>query len=345
EGEIGILIGAFGVASLLSRFIAGYLLRMQSERRIMLWGAVLFFCVYLSFTIFKPLWPFLVSRLLQGLAFACFDTAAIAYVIRIIPSENRSRAISYFLVASPLSSALVASVSVFILNQYGFTFLVLGCTGLSICTFLFCTRLKAEGTARQIESLSSGGTLFFERRIVAPAIFSFLFSFTWGGLLAFFPLYSISCGVTNPGWFFTSMAAVLILARLTGGSILDTWRKETILSLAILTSAAALLVLMYSSSLLMFVLVGMLWGIGAGIIPPVSMAYALEYSGTSDGTAVGTYQGFMDLGFGLGPIITGMIVPITGYRMMYLCLACVCLADLGYFQFYLNKRKTQRNVR
>ncbi|HEX2966547.1 MAG TPA: hypothetical protein VHO84_12225, partial [Syntrophorhabdaceae bacterium] len=47
EGEIGILIGAFGVASLLSRFIAGYLLRMQSERRIMLWGAVLFFCVYL----------------------------------------------------------------------------------------------------------------------------------------------------------------------------------------------------------------------------------------------------------------------------------------------------------
>lgn len=95
----------------------------------------------------------------------------------------------------------------------------------------------------------------------------------------------------------------------------------------------------------MFVLVGMLWGIGAGIIPPVSMAYALEYSGTSDGTAVGTYQGFMDLGFGLGPIITGMIVPITGYRMMYLCLACVCLADLGYFQFYLNKRKRQRNVR
>lgn len=192
-----------------------------------------------------------------------------------------------------------------------------------------------------MESLPKAGKFFFERRIVAPAILSFLFSFSWGGLMAFFPLYAIQCGVANPGWFFTAMAVVLILARLTGGKILDSWRKETVLPLVILTSAASLLLLIFSRNLPMFILVGMLWGIGGGFLPPVSMAYALEYAGTSDGTAVGTYQAFMDFGFGIGPIIAGIILPFTGYRILFLCLACICLIDLSYFQLYLRKKNLQ----
>jgi len=51
------------------------------------------------------------------------------------------------------------------------------------------------------------------------------------------------------------------------------------------------------------------------------MTYALEYAGSSGGTAVGTYQAFVDLGMALGPAITGIIVPHTGYRVIFLCLA------------------------
>ena len=38
EGEIGVLVGTYGVASLLSRFCAGGLLRKYPERLVMLWG-------------------------------------------------------------------------------------------------------------------------------------------------------------------------------------------------------------------------------------------------------------------------------------------------------------------
>jgi MFS family permease len=339
EGEIGLLVGVFGVASLLSRFIAGTLLRRYPEKLIMIWGAVSFILCYLTLILFKPFWPFFITRAFHGFAFACLDTAAISYVIRIIPLEHRPRAISYLLVASPLSSAFVASASVFVLNEYGFAFLLLGCTVLSVCALLFSLKIRTEKTARSIETPAAGSGLFFEPKILAPAILSFMFSFSWGGLGAFFPLYAIQCGVKNPGHFFMAMAIVLIVARLTGGRILDTYRKEKIIPIVILTSMAALLILAFSKTLPMFIFVGMLWGIGGGFFPPVSLAYALEYAGSSDGTAVGTYQAAMDSGFGLGPVATGLIIPLTGYPVMFLCLACICFLNVCYFQFYLRKSK------
>jgi predicted MFS family arabinose efflux permease len=67
------------------------------------------------------------------------------------------------------------------------------------------------------------------------------------------------------------------------------------------------------------------------------MAYALEYAGSSEGTKVGTYQMFMDSGMALGPSVMGMVVPMVGYRAMFLCLALICLANVGFFQFYVRR--------
>jgi MFS family permease len=69
------------------------------------------------------------------------------------------------------------------------------------------------------------------------------------------------------------------------------------------------------------------------------MAYAFEYAGSSAGTAVGTFRTLMDLGLALGPMIMGAIIPVTGYRGMFLCLALVTLISLAYFQFYVRKRR------
>jgi predicted MFS family arabinose efflux permease len=179
---------------------------------------------------------------------------------------------------------------------------------------------------------------FFSRGFSPPAIMSFLFFFSNAGVSAFFPLYSLQCGVMNPGFFFSSMAVTLIAVRLLGGFVFETYSKEKIIPTFLVVSTAALVVLSLSTTLHMFILVGMLWGIAAGYLIPVCMAYALEYAGSSDGTAIGTYQAFMDIGLALGPVTMGIIVQLTGYRVMFLCSALVCLVNLGYFLIYLRKK-------
>ncbi len=103
---------------------------------------------------------------------------------------------------------------------------------------------------------------------------------------------------------------------------------------------AAALTLSFSRTLPMFILAGLLWGAGGAFMFPVSMAYALDYAGSSAGTAVGTFRALMDLGVALGPIAMGIIIPRTGYPAMFLCLAVICLVNLCYFRFYVKKSYT-----
>jgi predicted MFS family arabinose efflux permease len=338
EREIGVLVGTIGVSSLAARPLVGRVLLRRSERLIMMWGAILFASSFLALAVFRPFWPFLIARLLQGIAFASLDTAAIAYVVRIVPAAHRARAISYFLLATSLASAVASSTAVSVANEFGFTVLLFVCTGLSLGAFLLFTKLRGE-TARPIVISPLKNARFLEPKILAPSVLTFLVFFSWGGVLTFFPLYSIECGVANPGYFFSANAVMLVLVRLVGGKVLDTYRKETMILPLILISTVCLVALSFSHSLTMFVLVGLLWGVGGGFIAPVAMAYALEYAGSSDGTAVGTYQAFRDLGLTLGPMATGLIVPLTGYRVMFLCLALTCLFNIAYFQFYLRRRR------
>jgi predicted MFS family arabinose efflux permease len=162
--------------------------------------------------------------------------------------------------------------------------------------------------------------------------------FVFGGLTAFIPLYALERGITNPGHFFTANAVAMIAGRVFGGKILDTCNKEKLILTLISIAMVSLIILSFSKNLPMLILVGLFWGTGAAFFMPACMSYAFEYAGSSGGPAVGTYQAFMDLGMALGPVVMGFILPLTGYPVMWLCLAFVSLTALVYFQFYVRGR-------
>ena len=340
EMEIGVLVGIFGASSVVFRLVVGSALLRYSEKSVMMFGALLFAITFLASIVLRPFWPFFVVRFFQGIAFACIDTAALAFIIKATPPANRGRAIGYFVLAPVFSQAIAPSLGMFLVDQYSFAFLFLICTGLSLCAFSFSWNLEGQEIVRPDNESSAHDALFLERKIVVPGILSFLQQFVWGGLIAFFSLYAIRCGITNPGFFFSAVAVMLMAGRILGGRIFDAYSEEEIILVCILTSIAAMVILSFSKTLSMFIFVGLLWGTGSAFFFPASMAYALDYANSSGGTAVGTFRALSDLGLALGPMIMGIIIPLTGYRAMFLCLALVCLINLVYFQFYVRKRST-----
>ena len=337
--EVGVLVGILGIASLVCRLLVGGALRKYSEKRVMMFGTIMFAFTFLGFIVFRPFWPLLTVRFFQGVAFSCMDTAAITCVINVVPLIYRTRAIGYILLAPSFAMAIAAPFGMFLMNRYSFTVLLLTGIALSVCAFLFSLNLSGQRTITSEQESPVKNTFLLEWKIVVPAITSFLQYVAWSSVAAFFSLYAIQCGVANPGLFFSAMAFTMIIGRILGGKVFEMWRKERIILTFISTSTAALVILSLSRSLPMFIFVGMLWGIAAAFLFPACMAYALEYSGTSGGTALGTYQGFMDLGLALGPVIMGIIIPLTGYRIMFLCLALICILNLCYFQFYVRKKR------
>jgi len=304
----------------------------------MMSGALLFAFTLLVSIVLLPFWPFLTIRFLQGIAYACLSTGAVACAVTIIPPEYRGQGLGYFLLAPSFGLVIGPSFGMFLVNHSSFTVLFLTCTALSACSFVFSWKIRERKATRPDSTPSAHNTLFFEWKIVAPAIVNALQFFIWGAFVAFFPLYALQCGVQNPGHFFTANAAMLVVGRILGGKILKTYNKQKIILSFLLTATAAMVILSFSKTLSLFIFVGLLWGAGAAFLTPTILAYALDYSGSSSGPAVGTYQAFQDLGMTLGPVIIGLIIPLTGYRIMFLCLALICLTDVIYFQFYVRRR-------
>jgi predicted MFS family arabinose efflux permease len=336
--EIGVLIGIFGASSLGARLLVGSALLKYSGKSVMMFGALLFTVTFLASIVLRPFWPFFAVRVFQGAAFAFLDTAALASVISVTPLAYRGQGIGYFLLAPNLALVVAPSLGMFLINQYSFTVLFLTCTGMSLCAFIFSWQLKGPKTITPDKGAPANSNLFLDLKILTPAITNFLHNFTWGAMVAFFPLYAIQCGVTNPGLFFSASAVTMVVGRILGGKITDIYSKEKIIMIFVFMSMVAMIILSFSKTLPMFIFVGMLMGTGGAFFFPASMAYALDYAGSSGGTALGTLRAVMDLGVAIGPMVMGIIIPLAGYRAMFLCLALISLINLGYFQFYVRKK-------
>jgi MFS family permease len=336
EVEIGILIGALGVSSLILRPFVGRALLTTPEKKFMTTGAVLFILTSAAFLWISPFWPFLIVRIIQGIAFALFYTSTITLVASISPESHRGQSLSYFFMAFNISFALFPSFGMFIINRFNFTFLFLTCVALSLCCLWITSKLRIHSALPVDSSTRQSG--FFNRKALPPAIMIFFAHMIWGTLTAFFPLYSIQQGVSNPGFFFTAYAIVLLLSRALGGKILDLYSREKIMFPSLATYIIAMTLLSFSRTLPWFILAAVIWAMGNAFLIPSLAAYVIDLSGPARGPAMGMFTALGDLGTGLGPIIMGVILRFTNYPIMFLCLAFTSLLSLGYFYFFVRRK-------
>ena len=79
-------------------------------------------------------------------------------------------------------------------------------------------------------------------------------------------------------------------------------------------------------------------GIGHTFLFPSLLVYAVDRMESSKGPAMGTFTGFPDLGMSLGPVIMGIVIHLTSYPTMFLCLALAGIISLNYFYFFVRKK-------
>jgi predicted MFS family arabinose efflux permease len=337
EVEIGILIGIAGFSSLVIRPFVGRALLKILEKNFMIAGALLFILISIAYLFAPPFFPFLIVRVFHGIAFALFQTASYTLVANISPEARRGQSQSYFYVAYNLAGALGPSLGMLLINRFSFTLLFWACTGLSVFSLWMTYKLGRRQVAPLPDS-STEDSFFLSRKALPPSMIGFVCLFIWGALAAFFPLYAIDHGVANPGLFFTTIAVMLILGRAFGGRILDLYSKERIILPCLFTYIISMIILAFSKTLPMFILVAVIWGGGHAFVMPALIVYTLDRVGSSPGPAMGTFLAIMDLGWSLGPVIMGIIVHAASYPIMFLCLALTGIINLNYFYFFVRKK-------
>jgi MFS family permease len=336
EVEVGVLIGSLSISSLVLRPFVGRALLKIHEKNFMIIGALFFAFTSVAYIFAPPFWPFLIVRVLQGIGFAFFTTASFTLIANISSGAYMAQSISYFILSFNISGTLAPPLGMFLINNFSFTYLFLVCVGLSLCS-LFITYKMGRRSVVPLQDSSIEGGFFLSRKALQPSIIGFSSFIIWTALCTFFPLYAVSQGVTNPGLFFSTVSIMLILSRVFGGKIFDFYSRERIIMLCITPYIIAMVILAFSKTLPMFILVAVIYGIGPAFLIPALMAYALDRGG-SPGPVMGTFHTFTDLGSTLGPVIMGIVIHSKGYPIMFLCLALTGIVTLNYFYFFVRKK-------
>ncbi|HUL20443.1 MAG TPA: MFS transporter [Thermodesulfobacteriota bacterium] len=337
EAEIGVLIGVFFVSALALRPFVGRALLRIPEKDFMIAGAVIFVLSSFAYLVAPPFWPFLFLRIIQGIGLALFHTASFTLIANISPEAHLGQSLGYFFLAPNVSLALLPSLGMFLINRFSFNILFLTCLGLSLCALLITVQLQRRPVAPVEDSPSKKATLL-NRKAIPPSVVSLLNFIIWGALTTFFPLYALNHGVTNSGLFFTVVAVMFFLGRAFGGKILDLYNRNRVIPLLLTMSVASMVILAFSKNLTMFVLVGVIWGIGNALLTPAILAYILDRTGSPKGPAIGMYMLLSDLGLGLGPLMMGIVIRLSSYPTMFLSLALTGVINLFYFYFFVRKR-------
>jgi MFS family permease len=338
EIETGVLLGVFFFFSLLCRPFVGKGLLRTPERTFMIIGSCLYGLASIAYLLAPPFWPFFAVRILHGIGFGFFHTASFTFIANTVSKAHRGQSLGYFSLSMTLSAALAPSIGMLLINRYDFMILFLSCFGLSLCTLMTTNQLgKTQGAPMQAHSPEKGG--FLNRKAIAPSITNAISLFIWGAIAAFFPLYAIDHGVTNPGLFFTTVAIMLLLGRSLGSRILDLYKREKVIVPCLATYVVAMAVLAFSKTLPMFILVGVIWGAGNAFLMPSLVAYTLDREGSSPGPAMGTFTAISDLGISLGPVIMGAVIHLSGYPVMFLGLAFTGVINVIFFYFFVVERR------
>ncbi len=336
DAEIGLLTGAFAVAAVALRPLAGAALHRYSSKMLIVYGSILYGLTFLGYLVGTTFWSLLLVRLVQGAAFALVTTASTAAVVDISPVELRGRSLGYFLLSVNIATAIGPALGIFFINRFSFRafFVVLSALCLGCLITILGLRRLAASTDRPTLRLTD----FFSRAAVPSGLASFGLQLIWGTVSTFFPLLAVEKGVSNPGLFFTGMAVTMVVCRTLGARILDRCSRRKILMTFLATLTADLLLLSFSSTQMMFILIGIVFGVSYAYLIPTFMAHATGGTGASTGAGVGTFLGLSDAGLALGPMIMGAVASTIGYSMTFLCTALTACADLLYSRFFITDK-------
>jgi predicted MFS family arabinose efflux permease len=326
DWQIGLILGAFGVASLFLRTVAGVGVDRWGSRHVMLVGAaglvVGAVCVVLTA---NPVVLFGL-RLLQAVGYVAFTTAGTALIIELTPEEERGRRLAIFGAAANVAITLTPAAATALLTlvplEAGFWLTgLLALIGGALATLIAGPRRRR----RTVRDWRQGWR--FPRQLWLPMTTASLFGAGFAAFFLFAPILSERRDVT-PGLLYTVYGIGIIATRIVGSRWLDRVGTGQTLLLSAVLLGSGLGIAALGASPLTLGLAALLIAAGSGLFHPILIAHHARLLPDEPGQATaGFYLGF-DLGIGLGSWLLGAVLDVAGLTWLFVTAAVLVLATV-----------------
>ncbi len=344
QTEAGFAASIFVIGSLVLRLVAGKYIDVIGRNKLLYSSLTLFLIASILYFLVDNLSLLLLVRFIHGAAFGVASTVMATAVMNIIPTERRGEGTSYYSLSTPLATAVGPFLGILIMQHADFDMIFGVCTlfsVISIIVMLFAKIPEVPLTKAQLQQ-AKGFKLqdFFEKTALPIASIIFVLGITYASVLTYISPYAIEINLTGAASiFFIVYAFFLLGSRPFTGKLLDRKGENIVIYPALLLYTVGLLCLSQSHSNFMLLLASAFIALGFGNMVSCSQTVVVNKSPRHRiGLATSTFYIAMDAGIGVGPLIIGMIMPIFGFRGMYLSMGVLVFLTIIIYYFVHGKK-------
>jgi len=333
EAQVGLVMGAFMLSSVIFRPLIGGLLDRFGRRPFIVWGMLFFTLAMYMYDRVDAFVVLMGLRIVHGMSWAISTTAISTAITDMIPSDRRGEGMGWFGIAMTLAMAIGPLFGIWVIQNLSFHALFLFAVGLSAVALLLMlgakTPLRTQSGVRRIA--------FFEKSVLPVTASVFFLFIAYGSITTFVPLFANSIKV-NSGVFFLAYAATLALIRPIAGKLSDRRGETFVIVPAIVITIVALIVLSFSTGLFSVLVSAVLYGIGFGSVQPALQAVTIRLARPDRiGVANASLSTANDLGIGLGAIMLGWVSQFTSYKVLFMVSAVSVAFSLLLFTFLVKR--------
>ncbi|WP_042349315.1 MFS transporter [Bacillus massiliigorillae] len=344
QSTAGLASSIFIIGVLIARLYAGPSIEKIGRKKLLYIGLILSVITALLYFAVNGIVFLLINRFLHGVAFGLASTATGTIVANLIPDSRRGEGTGYYSMSVTLATAIGPFLGLFLSQHTSFSTIFITTAIFAIFSFVVSFFLKVPKstlTKEQIQEMK--GFKFsnlLEPKAVPISVISAITGFCYASVLSFLTFYAKEIHLVEAASFFFIVYAVFILAsRPFTGRWFDLKGANTVMYPSLFLFGIGMLMISQAHHGTILLAAGALIGLGYGTVQSISQAISVKVSPPHRiGLATSTFFIFTDLGIGVGPFLLGFLVPITGFRSMYVMIGIVVFACL-FLYYFLHGRK------
>jgi len=337
-----LVISAFALSRLLFAPVSGRIVARCGELPVYLTGLGVVAVTTGSLAFATEYWHLLALRLLGGVGSTMFTVSALSLLIRLAPPNMRGRASGMWATGFLLGSIvgpLAGGGLVLISLRAPFLVYATQLVIVAVVTGLLLRNRTRETVA---EAAAAGSPARFRVALGHPAYRAALvanFANGWavfGVRISLVPLFVVEALRQPDAWGGLALAAFAIgnaATLVVTGPLTDRHGRRPPMLVGLAVSGVATGVLGFVTSPLLFLVGGLVAGMGSGMVNPPMNATVADVIGSRarGGTVLAGFQMAADTGAIIGPVLAGALAESAGYPAAFAATGVVALVALVFW--------------
>lgn len=339
--QIGLMTSLFSLSALVVRLSAGVLIDRFGCKRLTVMGLLLMCLSTFGYLFSNSIYGAFAFRVCQGVGFGIATTAGSTAVVKACPQERMMEGVGYASVAATVTSAVGPTVAYSILGSgyihFSPLFMSTGLVAV-VSLILACGIRKSKRVPKERSGREEDDVILW-KWLMIPIFATFASSFTQSAFISFLAIFMVSLGFAGAGLFFSLNALGMLVSRTVATKLVNRYQAYPVLIVCGLLFFVSMIIISQTSSRAVIMLLSFPCGFAQGIMFPILNVIIIQLiPADKKGLANAIFYSALDIGYGGGSLLWGIVAGCFGYRMIFILAGVVQLVGAGLNYCYKKAR-------